>query len=41
MPYKQKLKSPSYSNPKKKPLYKVTNWSAYNDESIVSTNVGK
>ncbi|WP_075553188.1 transposase [Candidatus Paracaedibacter symbiosus] len=29
MPYKQKLKDAS-SNPRTKPSYKVTNWSAYN-----------
>lgn len=29
MPYKQKLKNPSL-NPKKKPVYKVTNWTEYN-----------
>lgn len=29
MPYKQKLKTPS-SNPRKKPKYKVINWSEYN-----------
>lgn len=29
MPFKQKLKDPS-PNPRKKPRYKVTNWSAYN-----------
>ena len=29
MPYKEKLKNPS-PNPRKKPFYKVTNWSSYN-----------
>lgn len=29
MPYKQKLKTPAL-NPKKKPAYKVTNWTEYN-----------
>ena len=29
MPYKQAFKTPS-ANPRKKPIYKVTNWSAYN-----------
>lgn len=29
MPYKQKLKNAS-ANPRAKPVYKVTNWSAYN-----------
>lgn len=28
MPYKQKLKQPS-PNPRKRPVYKVTNWTEY------------